>query len=308
MTDPSGRRGAPVPSVRRVPPAPPPEGHASLTLALWAAAWLGGGVPPDAAISAVSRWAPLHVASAASEEAATRTGLPWPPGPAGGGAGAAAVLAALRALGPDVTLHLVLPVPGDTTGIAPGGRFASAAAGAGEALLVHGPPGRGAACTGCIGLVPEREGHDVIHWTAHDAGCRGQAVPPAAGAARQALRSAVRDAAELLAGTVRVGGAGAGARRAVAARVSLAEEHVLPPGTPQRCAETLHSATTVAAIVSVAADAWAGTPHTARDAEEHERTMRTLSAAVRQARLGAAAEAVSALRAGPGAAGARSSP
>ncbi|WP_182357132.1 hypothetical protein [Tomitella gaofuii] len=293
MSDSPRRSGKPR---RPGPPStPPPEGHPSVTLALWAAPWLRGAAAPDHVIEALAQWAPMHLAVAATESVAATTGLAWPQDTVG--AGPVALLGMLRRLGDGLRLEVVLPVAGDRGAVARGTDFAATATEAGEGLVLHrGIEGTGA-CTGCIGLVPFRDSGDVLRWVAYDAGCRGvPSAPPAVGESRHALREAVRRATDLLGGQDRVGAAGAQAQRAVAAHIARAGLHVLPPATPQRDAETFHSATTVAAILRTAEAVAAGSPHSATATSARDASLRELAGAVRSARLAATAHAVAALQ------------
>ncbi len=300
MSDPARPHGAPRPASAPVA-TPPPQGHPSITLALWAAAWLDGSAAPDDVIGALHDWAPMHLAAAADEAVAPVTGLAWPQDSVG--AGPVALLAMLRRLGGELRLQAALPVPGDVTGVVAGTAHAAAALSCGETLVVHRAVADTGACAGCIGLVPFRESGDVLRWAAYDAQCRGAvAHPPPLGETRQVLRESVRSAGAMLGSMSRVGGAGERARAAVAACLEQARRHVLPPGTPQRAAETLDSAATVAAIVRVAADGAAGAPDSAGAAVLQEASLRELADSVRNARVSAAADAVVALHGDAGAA------
>ncbi|GAA4814088.1 hypothetical protein [Tomitella cavernea] len=266
-----------------------------MTLALWAASWMRGAAAPDHVIEALAQWAPMHLAVAAAEPVAVTTGLAWPQDTVG--AGPVALLGMLRRLGDGLRLEVVLPVAGDVGAVAHGTAFAAAATATGEGLVLHrGIEGTGA-CAGCVGLVPVHDAADVLRWVAYDAGCRGvSSAAPAVGESRHALREAVRRATDLLGGQDRVGAAGAQAQRAVAAHITRAGLHVLPPGTPQRAAETFHSATTVAAILRTAEASDAGSPHSATATSTRDASLTELAGAVRTARLAATAHAVAELQ------------
>ena len=300
MSDPARPHGAPRPTSASAA-TPPPQGHPSITLALWAAAWLDGSAAPDDVIGALHDWAPMHLAAAADATAAQSTGLAWPQDSVG--AGPVALLAMLRRLGGDLRLQAALPAPGDVSGLAAGTEHAAAAVEAGETLVVHRVVAGTDACGGCVGLVPFRESDDVLRWAAYDAHCGGVvAQPPTLGEARQALRESVRRAGEMLGGMSRVGGAGDRARAAVAADLERSRRHVLPPGTPHRTAEVLDSAASVAAIVRVAADGAAGAPDSSGAAGMQEASLRELADSVRDARVSATAHAVAELHREAGAA------
>ena len=50
----------------------------SVSLSVWANAWLAGAAAPDDVLDALSHWAPRHSVTAYDSVAAGRTGLPWP--------------------------------------------------------------------------------------------------------------------------------------------------------------------------------------------------------------------------------------
>ncbi len=50
----------------------------SVSLSVWANAWLAGAAAPDDVLDALSQWAPRHSVTAYDSVAAGRTGLPWP--------------------------------------------------------------------------------------------------------------------------------------------------------------------------------------------------------------------------------------
>src|SRR5689334_22792377 len=122
----------------------------SVSLSVWANAWLAGVAAPDDVLDALSLWAPRHSVTAYDSVAADRTGLPWPDLT---DAGAVSMLQTLRtAAGPitgEPAMAVALPVPGDVRGLPAGTQFTADAITAGEALIVDGG-GRGA-----VGLVPE---------------------------------------------------------------------------------------------------------------------------------------------------------
>src|ERR1700709_630771 len=109
----------------------------SVSLSVWANAWLAGVAAPDDVLDALSLWAPRHSVTAYDSVAAGRTGLPWPDLT---DAGAVSMLQTLRtAAGPPTgapAMTVVLPVPGDVRGLAAGTQFQTDAIGAGEALIV----------------------------------------------------------------------------------------------------------------------------------------------------------------------------
>ncbi|EUA39643.1 hypothetical protein I549_2931 [Mycobacterium avium subsp. avium 2285 (R)] len=96
----------------------------SVSLSLWANAWLAGKAAPDDVLDALSVWAPKQSVTAYDAVAAGHTGLPWPDVH---DAGTVTLLQTLRAaIGVPVgsglmrgTINVVLPVPGDVRGLAP---------------------------------------------------------------------------------------------------------------------------------------------------------------------------------------------
>jgi len=84
----------------------------SVSLSVWANAWLAGVAAPDDVLDALSQWAPRHSVTAYDSVAAGRTGLPWPDL---NDAGAVSMLQTVRtAAGPAGSvppIGVVLPVP-----------------------------------------------------------------------------------------------------------------------------------------------------------------------------------------------------
>src|SRR5271155_1675396 len=134
----------------------------SATLSVWANAWLAGKAAPDDVLDALSCWAPTHSVTAYDAVAAGHTGLPWPDVH---DAGTVSLLQTLRAAvgrpavpaAPGMpcrlrgTINVVLPVPGDVRGLAPGTQFQRDALAAGEAVIISNPDAPATA----VGLVPE---------------------------------------------------------------------------------------------------------------------------------------------------------
>lgn len=263
----------------------PPQGHAALTLGLWAASWSAGHAAPDTVVDALAGWAPVHTVVAADTRAAEVTGLPGPG--AAPAAGIVTVLGALRALGPGLRFELSLPVPGDVSGTVAGTAHAAAALAAGQTLLIHRPVPGTAVCTDCIGLVPSTAQEDVLAWTAYSTGCAGRPAPGPDAGAGHALRSAVRRAADLSAGLARRGQAGVDARREVAAAIEDADLHPVPADLPAAAHSLLDTAATVAAILSVVDRFASAQPLAAGDLRTHDEALRSLVTAVRRARIDA---------------------
>lgn len=263
----------------------PPQGHACLTLGLWAARWSAGRAAPDAVVDAMAGWAPVHTVVAADDRAADATGLPGPDdSPA---AGIVPLLGALRALGPGLRFELALPVPGDVSGTVAGAAHAGAALAAGQTLLIHRQVPGTEVCSGCVGLVPSSAQEDVLEWTVYHAGCIGRPAPGRDTGAGHALRSAVRRAADLSAGLARRGQDGVDARREIAAAIEDADLHPVPADLPAAAHGLLDSAATVAAIISVVDRFTSTRPLAAGDARTHDEVLRSLVTAVRRARIDA---------------------
>lgn len=263
----------------------------SLTLTVWAGAWLAGRVAPDDVVDALHAWAPVHLLGAADEAAARVTGL----SDRAVADGAAALLTVVRrgesSGGPG--LCLVLPAPGDVRGLPAGTPFAAAATTARQGVVVGAPGAPG------LGLVPAVEGPEVLHWRVFTM----DPVPaPAAaaglGEAEFAMREAVREAAAILTGIPTVGSPDASGdpRTRIAAAAAELARHRYPPSLPARAARILESADRVEAILTVAAGGGAQRAASAAGTSGREDALRALTAAVRAARTGAVAAALHAQR------------
>lgn len=255
------------------------QGCPSISLALWADAWLRGAASPDDVIDGLASWAELHLLSAHSEPVAVAAGISWP---GAQDTGAVALLGLLRRLPQPATLHVLLPAPGDTSGLTPGSAHATAAIAAGETLII----------SSTLGLVPIREGRDVLRWAVFGLDGGDVPQPPGLGEARYALREAVRDAAELFGRLQTVGASPTAARARIAELTEDAHSHQLPGTTGPRVAEVLDSAATIAAILTVAGEAAGGDPTSASASAMAEQTIHRLWGVVRTARLAAVHEAV----------------
>src|SRR5699024_11014779 len=241
----------------------PPQGHACLTLGLWAPRWSAGRAAPDGVVDALSGWAPVHTVRAADDRAADATGLPGPvEAPE---TGIVPMLGALRALGPGLRFELALPVPGDVTGTVAGTAHAGAALAAGQTLLIHRQVPGTEVCSDCVGLVPSSAQEDVLEWTAFHTGCTGRPAPgPDSGA-----------------GHARRGQDGVDARREIAAAIEDADLHPVPADLPGSVHGLLDSAATVAAIITVVDRFVTTRPLAAGDAHTHDEVLRSLVTAVR---------------------------
>ncbi|WP_407686352.1 hypothetical protein [Mycobacterium sp. HUMS_1102779] len=291
----------------------------SVSLSLWANAWLAGKAAPDDVLDALSLWAPKQSVTAYDAVAAGHTGLPWPDV---NDAGAVSLLQTLRtavgrpAGGPgDLrgSINVLLPVPGDVRGLAAGTQFQRDALAAGEAIIVAGP----GAPDSAVGLVPEF-GYDgfedaiddaglpessTLSWTAYS--LPGAPVPHhhELGDAEYSLRSAVRSAADAL-GTLGLESASSDVddpRGLVEQLLESTQQHRIPDHAPSRALRVLENAAHVDAIIAVSAglsrlsDAprggFAGPEPIAAQSSSESRiandALRPLSAVVRSARMAA---------------------
>ena len=247
----------------------------SVSLSLWANAWLAGKAAPDDVLDALSVWAPKQSVTAYDAVAAGHTGLPWPDVH---DAGTVSLLQTLRAAvgrpavsaSPGVpgrlrgTINVILPVPGDVRGLAAGTQFERDALAAGEAVIVTNPDDPAAA----VGLVPEFSYGDLeetdeaglpelcaLAWTVYSL----PGAPPfdhyELGDAEYTLRSAVRSAADAL-GAIGLGAAAAeidDPRGLVEQLLESTRQHRVPDHAPSRAMRVLENAAHVDAIIAVSA-------------------------------------------------------
>ncbi|ANR92937.1 hypothetical protein [Mycobacterium avium] len=242
----------------------------SVSLSLWANAWLAGKAAPDDVLDALSVWAPKQSVTAYDAVAAGHTGLPWPDVH---DAGTVTLLQTLRAatgvpVGSGLmrgTINVVLPVPGDVRGLAPGTQFEQDALAAGEAVIVSNPHQPGAA----VGLVPEfcyaddDDGSQdyaltelcALSWTVYSLPGAPVLDHHELGDAEYTLRSAVRSAAETL-GAIGLGSAASDVddpRGLVEQLLESARQHRIPDHAPSRALRVLENAAHVDAIIAVSA-------------------------------------------------------
>ena len=279
----------------------------SVSLSLWANAWLAGRAAPDDVLDALSQWAPKHSVTAYDAAAATSTGLPWPDV---NDAGAVSLLQTLRTAAgsreaPQPTVSLALPVPGDVRGLPAGTTFQRDALQAGEAVIVTSE--RGAP----VGLVPEFEYDDVneggfdfgsadddfdeapelrrLAWTAYSL-----PSPPVVdfidlGVAEYELRSAVRSAADALT-ALRAGGTGLDIddpRGMVEQVLEADRRHLAPDHAPIRALRVLENAAHVDAIITVSAGLMPISTQLSSEVQIASNALRPLGQVVRSARLAA---------------------
>src|ERR1700744_3104844 len=234
----------------------------SVSLSLWANAWLAGKAAPDDVLDALSLGAPKQSVTAYDAVAAGHTGLPWPDVH---DAGAVSLLQTLRtAAGRPPTgapsINVVLPVSGDVRGLAAGTQFERDALAAGEALIVSSPEDPGVA----VGLVPEF-GYDdsdeelavaelcALSWTVYSLPGTPLIDHTELGEAEYALRLAVRSAADALT-TIGLGSAGAEVddpRGLIEQLLESARQHQVPEPAPSRALRVLENAAHVDAIITV---------------------------------------------------------
>jgi hypothetical protein len=246
----------------------------SVSLSVWANAWLAGKAAPDDVLDALSLWAPKQSVTAYDAVAAGHTGLPWPDVH---DAGTVSLLQTLRAAvgrpavprGPSVpgrlrgTINLVLPVPGDVRGLAPGTQFERDALAAGEAVIITNPDDPGAA----VGLVPEfayagdetdDEPDDAelcaLSWIVYSLPGAPVLDHHDLGDAEYALRAAVRSAADAL-GTIGLEAASDvdDPRGLVEQLLESTRHHRIPDHAPSRALRVLENAAHVDAIIAVGA-------------------------------------------------------
>lgn len=266
----------------------------SVSLSLWANAWLAGKAAPDDVLDALTAWAPTHSVTAYDAVAAGRTGLPWPDVD---DAGTMSLLQTVRtACGPRGSdgwprrpaMALLFPVPGDVRGLPAGTQFASDALDAGEALVITDTDG------GAIGLVPAAESaddeaplpHTTLLWSVYSL----QGAPAGdhvdLGDAEYALRSAVRSAAEALDGLKLVAGQD-DPRELVEEVLQANGHHQIPDHAPARAVRVLSTAAHVDAIITVTSGVAPISTQSASQSRIADTALRPLSAVVRTARSAA---------------------
>jgi hypothetical protein len=254
----------------------------SVSLSLWANAWLAGKAAPDDVLDSLSLWAPTQSVTAYDAVAAGHTGLPWPDVH---DAGTVSLLQTLRAavgrtsmrasVAPlDGTINVVLPFSGDVRGLAPGTQFQCDALAAGEAVIISNPDDS----TTAVGLVPEFSYSDsegdvedcdplicdgeqdlpelcALSWMVYSLPRAPVLDHHDLGDAEYALRSAVRSAADAL-GAMGLESATSGIddpRGLVEQLMESARQHRIPEHAPARAVRVLENAAHVDAIIAVSA-------------------------------------------------------
>jgi hypothetical protein len=267
----------------------------SVSLSVWANAWLAGAAAPDDVLDALSQWAPRHSVAAYDAVAAGSTGLPWPDM---NHSGTMSLLQTLRtAAGIPVgapAFSVVLPVPGDVRGLPAGTQFQRDAVTAGEAIVVDGGP----TSTAAVGLVPDFEYDDDdsedaelsgLSWTVYSMPAAPVAAHIDLGEAEFALRSAVRSAADAL-GAIRAEAGGldvADPRKLVEQVMESSGQHRAPDHAPSRALRVLENAAHIDAIVTVSSGLMPIGLQSSSEAQIANEALRPLSAVVRSARLAA---------------------
>ncbi|CAN5595402.1 hypothetical protein BH11ACT6_BH11ACT6_18620 [soil metagenome] len=275
----------------------------SVSLSLWANAWLAGKAAPDDVLDALSQWAPKHSVTAYDAAAAAGTGLPWPDV---NDAGAVSLLQTLRTAAgqrvvPQPSLSLSLPVPGDVRGLPAGTTFQRDALDAGEAIIVTSERGVP------VGLVPDFEYDDAednefgdedfeeipelrrLAWTVYSLPTPPVAVYIDLGEAEYELRSAVRAAADALT-ALRAGGTGVDIddpRGMVEQVLDADRRHQAPEHAPTRALRVLENAAHVDAIITVSAGLMPISTQSSSEVQIASDALRPLGQVVRSARLAA---------------------
>jgi hypothetical protein len=271
----------------------------SVSLSVWANAWLAGAAAPDDVLDALSQWAPRHSVTAYDSVAAGRTGLPWPDLQ---DSGAVSLLQTLRTAaaptGATPTIGVVLPVPGDVRGLPAGTQFQRDAVTAGEAIIVTGDP------SDAIGLVPDFDYDELddeseiepepcgLSWTVYSVPGAMPVEHLDLGEAEYALRSAVRSAADAL-GTLRAGTASADVedpRGLVEQVLESGRLHRVPGHAPTRALRVLENAANVDAIITVSSGLIPIGLSSSADVQIASDALRPLAGVVRSARIAAVTE------------------
>jgi hypothetical protein len=266
----------------------------SVSLSVWANAWLAGAAAPDDVLDALSQWAPRHSVTAYDSVAAGRTGLPWPDL---NHAGAVSLLQTMRTAAGSgrsaSSIGLVLPVPGDVRGLPVGTQFQRDAVTAGEAIIVSRDE------SAAVGLVPDFEYDDTddesefepdlmaLSWTVYSL----PSAPPSEyldlGEAEYTLRAAVRSAADAL-GAIRAAGADVADPRGLVEQVlESARGHRVPDHAPSRAVRVLENAAHIDAIITVGSGLIPSGLQSSSEVQIASDALRPLGGVVRSARMAA---------------------
>ncbi|MFY9922519.1 MAG: hypothetical protein WAL26_29660 [Mycobacterium sp.] len=270
----------------------------SVSLSVWANAWLASAAAPDDVLDALSQWAPRHSVTAYDAVAAGTTGLPWPDVNHFGTMSLLQTLrtaAGIRSGAPAISV--ALPVPGDVRGLPAGTQFQRDAVTAGEAIVIS-----GGASSPPVGLVPDFEFDDSdsydedeeaelsgLSWTVYSLPEAAAAEHIDLGDAEFALRAAVRSAADAL-GAIRAEAGGldvADPRRLVEQVLESSGQHRAPDHAPSRALRVLENAAHIDAIVTVSSGLMPIGLQSSSEAQIANEALRPLTAVVRSARLAA---------------------
>jgi hypothetical protein len=270
----------------------------SVSLSVWANAWLAGHAAPDDVLDALSAWAPCHSVLAYDAVAAGRTGLPWPDVDT---CGPMSLLQTVRTVAARrgehdspqrPTVSLALPVPGDVRGLPLRSQFANDAIETGEAILVSAHDGAAVGlvpvfeCDEADEEVPDSFAPEKLSWSVYSL----PEVPPEdhldLGEAEYTLRSAVRSAAEALDG-LRLSASAEDPRGMVEELLQANTHHRIPDHAPQRALRVLSTAAHVDAIITVSSGVTPIPTTSASQARIADGAMRPLASVVRSARLAA---------------------
>ena len=271
----------------------------SATLSVWANAWLAGQAAPDDVLDALSCWAPAQSVTAYDAVAAGHTGLPWPDIH---DAGVVSLLQTLRtAAGRSSTgtpsISVLLPIPGDSRGLAPGTQFERDAMAAGEAVIVTHPEGsrksrrpgariRVRASPTTNSVLPELA---ALSWTVYSLPDGPVIDHMELGEAEYELRLAVRSAADALT-TIGLGSTGVDVddpRGMVEQLLESGRHHQVPEPAPSRALRVLENAAHVDAIITVSAGLSRIGTQSLSEAQIATGALRPLAAVVRSARMAA---------------------
>jgi hypothetical protein len=272
----------------------------SASLSVWANAWLAGLAAPDDVLDALSQWAPKHSVAAYDSDAAVRTGLPWPDLTNYGGVSLLQTLrSAAGASRSAPAVDLILPVPGDVRGLAPGTQFHHDALAAAEAIVLTSDRGD------AVGMVPdfdydevpvdldgpETDGDEVVvsalSWAVYSLPSAAVGVHYDLGEEEYRLRSAVRSAAEALGRLSAMGSDVDDPRSMVEDLMASVLLHQLPEHAPTRAVRALENAAHVDAIITVSATLAPIGLQSSSEIQIAGEALRPLADVVRAARLAA---------------------
>ncbi|BBX22491.1 hypothetical protein MTER_19020 [Mycolicibacter terrae] len=272
----------------------------SVSLSVWANAWLAGQAAPDDLLDALSAWAPVQSVAAYDAISIGEAGWAWSGGQDGGTASLLQVVRGAAVPGAGSCIQPVFPVPGDVRGLPAATVFAREAILAGEAVLIGAPDS-----VSRIGLVPAfSDDTDIcdddafpadtdglvteLSWTMHALPATVPVEHHDLGEAEYALRAAVRTAADTLAvtGSRWAGQLGDDPRLLVEQLVDSQRHHRIPDHAPVRAVRILETAAHVDAIITVSSGLTVGAQSSA-EVQRATDAVRPLAAVVRSSRSAA---------------------